>query len=412
MLIVSHPTANNNTRELALALCETGQLREFHTCIAACGDNFFQQLSDLPGFSEIKRRACSDALYSYLRLHPWREIGRLGLGRLGIDFLNRHESGFFSVDALYRSFDKNVSKRVRKSKSSAVYCYEDGALETFRAAKKNGAKCIYDLPIAYWRVSRALIDEEAERLPSWRRTLVGTFDSAAKFARKEEELDLADMVVCPSHFVFDSIPERVRATKKICIIPFGSPSISQLLDSKKREPSSKLRILFAGSMTQRKGLADVFAAFKLLDPKKYELHVMGTPIANLAFYYNQFPNFIHHQTRSNEKVLELMRSCDVFVLPSIVEGRALVQQEAMSCGLPIIVTKNAGGEDLVEDGKAGFLVPIRSPEAIAEKLEILNRDRDLLETMRFSAKDKASQLTWASYRGKISKAVESLISAS
>ena len=407
MILISHPTGNNNFREVSYAFFENSQLCELHTCIAACGGNFFHQLADLPGLSEVKRRACSDALYSYLRLHPWREIARLAVGRLGIDFQNRLMSGFFSVDALYRSFDKNVSKRVRKSKASAVYCYEDGALETFRAAKKNGAKCIYDLPIAFWRVSRALLDEEAERLPAWRRTLVGTFDSADKLARKDEELDLADMVICPSRFVFDSIPDSVRASKKICVIPFGSPDVSQITNNKKRESSSKLRVLFAGSMSQRKGLADVFAAFKLLDPTKYELHVMGAPIDNLSFYYNQCSNFIHHPTRSNEKVLELMRSCDVFVLPSIVEGRALVQQEAMSCGLPIIVTKNAGGEDLVEDGKAGFLVPIRSPLAIVEKLEILQRDRELLTYMSSAAKEKSQQLNWASYRLKISQALAS-----
>jgi glycosyltransferase involved in cell wall biosynthesis len=183
------------------------------------------------------------------------------------------------------------------------------------------------------------------------------------------------------------------------------------LDKKKGEPSSKLRILFAGSMSQRKGLADVFAALKMLDPKKYELHLLGSPVTEMEFYRNEYSSFIHHPPRSNDKVLELMRSCDVFVLPSIVEGRALVQQEAMSCGLPIIVTKNAGAQDLVEDGKAGFLVPIRSPESIAEKLDILNRDRGLLASMSSAAKEKANQLTWASYRVKISEVVRSIISA-
>jgi glycosyltransferase involved in cell wall biosynthesis len=409
MVVLSHPTGNSFVREAAIGFHEKQLLREFNTCIGACGDNFFQLLASFPFLKEINRRAYACELAPYLRLHPWREFGRLVAEKMGINFLTKNESGFFSVDAVYQSFDKSVAKNLMTKHFLAVYCYEDGALETFRAAKKKGAKCIYDLPIAYWRANRALLDEEVERLPSWRQTLVGTFDSVAKFARKEEELDLADMVVCPSHFVFDSIPERVRASKKIYIIPFGSPRISQLLDSKKREPSSKLRILFAGSMTQRKGLADVFAAFKLLDPKKYELHVMGTPIADLSFYYDQCQNFIHHPSRSNEKVLELMRSCDVFVLPSIVEGRALVQQEAMSCGLPIIVTKNAGAEDLVADGKAGFLVPIRSPQVIAEKLEILQRDRNLNESMGNAAKEKARQLTWATYRAKISQIVASFI---
>ena len=64
------------------------------------------------------------------------------------------------------------------------------------------------------------------------------------------------------------------------------------------------------------------------------------------------------------------------MLPSIVEGRALVQQEALSCGLPIIVTPNAGGEDLVEEGITGHLVPIRSPEKIAEAISSLLADRN------------------------------------
>ena len=63
-----------------------------------------------------------------------------------------------------------------------------------------------------------------------------------------------------------------------------------------------------------------------------------------------------------------MQQHDALILPSIVEGRALVQQEALSCGIPIVVTPNAGGEDLIEDGITGHLVPIRSPEKIAEKV--------------------------------------------
>ena len=63
-----------------------------------------------------------------------------------------------------------------------------------------------------------------------------------------------------------------------------------------------------------------------------------------------------------------MMEHDALVLPSIVEGRALVQQEALSCGLPIIVTPNAGGEDLVEEGKTGHIIPIRSPQSIMRLL--------------------------------------------
>src|SRR5690606_32851650 len=107
------------------------------------------------------------------------------------------------------------------------------------------------------------------------------------------------------------------------------------------------RILFVGSMGQRKGLGDLFAAMRHFSPKEVELVVMGSLLAPMEFYKEQLPHFRYEGGRPNEQVLTLMRSCDVFCLPSIVVGRALVMQEAMSQGLPIIITPNTGGEDLV-----------------------------------------------------------------
>ena len=96
-----------------------------------------------------------------------------------------------------------------------------------------------------------------------------------------------------------------------------------------------------------------------------------------------------------------MRTHDALVLPSIVEGRALVQQEALSCGLPIIVTPNAGGEDLVEEGITGHLVPIRSPEKIAEAIRALIKKKNPIEEIRKLCQKKAKQYTWPSYAQNI-----------
>jgi glycosyltransferase involved in cell wall biosynthesis len=93
------------------------------------------------------------------------------------------------------------------------------------------------------------------------------------------------------------------------------------------------------------------------------------------------------------------------VLPSIVEGRALVQQEAMAGGLPLIVTRNAGGEDLIVEGETGFLVPAGAPEAIAEKIEWFLQNRDKLPAMREAARAKAAKLTWAAYGDQILHAI-------
>jgi glycosyltransferase involved in cell wall biosynthesis len=162
-------------------------------------------------------------------------------------------------------------------------------------------------------------------------------------------------------------------------------------------------------MTQRKGLADVFAAMKLLKFKDIELVVMGSLQADLGFYRAEYADFLYEPPRPHAEVLALMRSCDVLVLPSIVEGRALVQQEALSCGLPIVVTANAGGEDLIEEGKTGFLVPIRRPEAIAEKLAWFAEHRAEIPSMADEARKMAGATNWRAYENKVITGIQRLI---
>jgi glycosyltransferase involved in cell wall biosynthesis len=106
-----------------------------------------------------------------------------------------------------------------------------------------------------------------------------------------------------------------------------------------------------------------------------------------------------------------MQTCDLLVLPSIVEGRALVQQEAMACGLPVITTRNAGADDLIVDGETGFLVPIRSPEAIAQRLHWFASNRSRLSGMGIAAQNRARELTWPGYGEKIVTAIRELIHA-
>jgi len=145
-------------------------------------------------------------------------------------------------------------------------------------------------------------------------------------------------------------------------------------------------------MTQRKGLADVFAAIKMLNSADVELVVMGSPIQSLSWYQERSPAFTYEPPRPHREFLELMRTCDVLLLPSLVEGRALVQQEAMACGLPVIATRNAGADDLIADGETGFLVPIRSPGEIAAKLEWCLRNRAAVAGMGIAAQERARQL--------------------
>jgi hypothetical protein len=85
---------------------------------------------------------------------------------------------------LRESSDRHVARRL--GSCSAVYCYEDSALETFRTAERIGIRRFYELPIMYWETVQKLLREEAERHPEWEPTLQATRDSPGKLERKEK----------------------------------------------------------------------------------------------------------------------------------------------------------------------------------------------------------------------------------
>lgn len=417
-VIVSHPTSNQNNRAVLKGLVEAKMLHEFYSSIAVFEGDFLTKVSRLSAFNDILRRNFDLELKAFTKTSPKYELGRVLFSKLGFKGLVRHETGRFSVDAVYQYIDKKVASKLEKGYNlgvDAVYAYEDGAYQSFKEAKKYGIKCIYDLPIAYWETSQKLMQEEFERLPEWRDTIKsGLSDSKEKLIRKESELKMADTIVVPSHFVKNSIPKWAES-KQIIMTPFGTPEmldvnlIPQARDYqslKQNDLKRPLRILFVGSMTQRKGLGDLFEAINIVNSSDVELVVLGSLKAPYEFYSTKIKGgFTYEKVRPHHEVLELMKTCDVFCLPSIVEGRALVMQEAMSQGLPIIITPNSGGEDLVKEAETGFLVPIRSPKSIAEKIIWFLDNRAQIKSMGEAAKLHAASYTWKAYSDRIVKAL-------
>ena len=400
-IFVSHPSGNNFSRAVLRRFDKEGLLAGFHTSIVANPSAPWLKLLPSKIRGEWLRRTYPIES-SRIITRPLLEFLRLTLPKIGLVKYTRGENRFASLDAVYIDSDKNLARKLpdllNKNSFEGVYVYEDAAIETFKVAKQLGLTCIYDLPIAYWETGRRLMMEEAQRMPSWAVTLGGGIkDSEEKLRRKTEELRLADVVVVPGSFVKDSLPAWA-GNKKIIVAPFGSPDTPPGQEPVKKSMTNRpLRVLFAGGMGQRKGLGDLFNAVKILNTKNIELVVLGSPLAPLDFYKNEFQDFRYESTRPNAKVLELMQSCDVFCLPSIVEGRALVMQEAMSQGLPLIITENSGGSDLIMEGKTGFLVPIRSPQAIAEKISWFLDNRSMIPEMSNAARQHAAKYTWENY---------------
>ncbi len=404
MILLAHPTGNANVRHAALALAEDKLLAEFWTCVSW---NLHSPLARvLPrGLREqLARRALPEPVRQFAHHVPWREAGRMLASRLGWDFPCRHERGFCSIDAVFRSLDRRVARRVAAMHEvKAVYAYEDGAAATFEAARARGIACIYDLPIGYWRAAHRIYAEEAEREPQWACTLTGMRDSAEKLARKDRELELADTVIVASTFTRQTIQAAPRCPSQIHVIPYGAPAaIAAPAD---RPGGEKLRVLFAGSLGQRKGLSYLLEAADRLRGR-VELTLLGTKVSEDCPPLNEA--LARHRwirTLPHAEVLREMGRHDVFVFPSLFEGFGLVILEAMAQGLPVIATPHTAAPDLIQDGQDGFIVPIRSAEAIAEKLDLLAGDSALLSAMKIAARATAASRTWESYHSQLCRAV-------
>jgi glycosyltransferase involved in cell wall biosynthesis len=404
-ILMSHPTGNQYVRNALRSLVEQNMLAEFWTAIAWNPESAWNRFLPAGVRSQLSRRAFVDAPKGKVRSVPFREVVRLGVRFTPLDSLLCSEERPFSVIGMFRHFDGRVARRLREIEVDAVYSHEGGALKTFRQARLQGAKTFYELPSSHWYWEHELLSEEAERNPEFAGLLPKLRDSNLHITEKDEEVRLSDLVFVPSEHVRRTLA-GVVPDEKIRVINYGAPPVRPRKNnsSKANEP---LKVLFAGSLTQRKGIGYLLEAIDQLG-SQVELTLLGArysanPRVDDACSRNRW-----FETLPHASVLDLMQQSDVLVLPSLAEGCALVVLEALACGLPVIVTPNTGSLEFVRDGFEGFVVPICRADAIADRLDVLNRDRQLLADMSTTAQATAELKSWASYRENWLEAVRAV----
>ncbi|AFY90182.1 MAG: D-inositol-3-phosphate glycosyltransferase [Chroococcidiopsis cubana SAG 39.79] len=406
-----HPTSNPFARNAALALGEANLLQEAITTIAYNPKgvlsrylNLLPQKISTRVALELGRRAWTAPVNVPMRSHPWQEAIRLALVKTKLShLLNLGRQG--PIDWVYTSLDRHVSQHHLQN-LDAVYAYEDGAAIAFEVAKQRGILCLYDLPIPFYRMSRDLQAQEAERFPELAPALQAVKEPAWKIERKEREIQLADHVFVASSITQRSLLDVGVKPEKISVIPYGAP-IDYFHPQTKTD--KLFRALFVGRVGPRKGFHYLLQAWQ-------ELHLPDAEL--LAIGINEFPNnwltqyqdiFRYIPSLPHAALNEYYSTASVFVFPSLVEGFGLVLLEAMACGIPVITTPNTAGPDILTDGVEGFIVPIRDVAALKEKLEWCYSHPEELAQMGKAARQKAEQLTWGLYRQQLASRVQELL---
>jgi glycosyltransferase involved in cell wall biosynthesis len=407
-LTIYHPQGNANVRASALAFEEAGILYEYHTSIACFEGTYLNAIARLGPFAEFKRRKLETSLKEFTRTSPSLEIARILASKGKFNNLIKHETGIFSVNAVTKNLDKKVSSSIARSKArglTAIYAYEDGAVQSFREAKKLGLKCIYDLPTGYWRAKLKILEAEKAKFPDWQNTIRALIDSDEKLSLKDEEISLADSIIVASRFTASTLSFYPGKLPPVQIVPYGFPPVTNKRTYNNLSTGSPIKLLFVGNLSQQKGIANLFEAVKGLEDR-VSLTLIGkkatddcAPLNAALALHTYIPGLPHHQ------VLEAMRSHDIMVFPTLFDGFGLVITEAMSQGTPVITTQHSAGPDLIENGKNGWLVEAGSTEELRKIIEhLIEHPREIAEAGK-SAMETAKLRPWTVFRKELAEAV-------
>lgn len=406
-ILVSHPTLNSNSKNVVKGLLKNKLLYKLYTCIAIFPDQFLNTLGNNSKLKDLKRRRLDKGWQAHTVSKSWYEFGRLLASKLHLEPLVAHEKGFFCIDKVYQKHDQWVARTLNKAQKNglkAVYAYEDGALYSFEKAKKLGVSCIYDLPIGYWKTARILMQDEFDKNPAWASTLTGFNDSEVKLKRKDQELALADVIFVASSFTKKTLEDYQGSLAPIKVIPYGFPEVKAIRVYKPLV-NRKLKVLFVGGLSQRKGLSYLFEAVKGLETE-VELTIVGNKaVPNCKALNEALEQHTWIPSLSHEQVLACMRDHDVFVFPSLFEGFGLVITEAMSQGVPVITTNRTAGPDLITTGANGWIVPASSSIAIKDVLIAILNKPELLAQFGLAAQQKAQTRPWSVYSQEMADAI-------
>lgn len=412
--IVHHLTGNANVKAALAGFREADLLAAFYVTIAAFPSSWLDRMGSVNAFAEIRRRRFDKTLKPFVKTWPWMEAGRILSPKAGFNSLTKKETAPFFVDAVVQNLDRHVASHLEKMAakgSQAVYGYEDTAILSFQEAKRIGLKCLYDLPIGYWRAAHRIFKQEEERWPQWASTLIGLQDASKKLQRKDDELSLADAVFVASSFTKKTLDDYAGPLAPVTVIPYGFPPVFGQRSYATKSRFQPLRVLFVGSLTQRKGIADLFAAAATLG-RHVELTVVGTkPHDNCAALNVELRKHRWIPSLSHDGVLQLMREHDVLVFPSLFEGFGLVITEAMSQGTPVITTDRTAGPDLITHNENGWLIEAGSTQALQAALENLLYKPDILADAGQAAITTAAQRPWNCYGTELAAAVRSFLTS-
>jgi len=330
---------------------------------------------------------------SKVQTFPWTHLAQLAVQRYMPNWTWAQEELGHATALL---FDEWLDLQLANTEIDALIALSGVGYKTGRHVQKRGGLFICDRGSTHHRFQEEIVRDELKR---WGLTLKPITELRRKVGERECGIyDIADAITVPSQFAAKTFIEYGVLKEKIHVIPYGVR-----LDKFKPAappPTNSFEVLFVGQVGIRKGVPYLLEAFSLLNHPNKQLSIIGTVSVQMKSLLNKLPlehvEFVGGIAQS--ELPGYMSRSHVIVLPSIEEGLALVQGQAMACGCPVLATMNTGSEDIYTDGVEGFIVPIRDVEALRDRMQQLADNPDLQIRMRKAALRRVTKLGgWHKY---------------
>ena len=364
---------------------------------------------------ELERRGHLSMVYSTF---PWRRLKREGLPHSRVEtfpwlhapefLLQKYRIGNrWLYDQMGYSnallFDEWTLRRIPPC--DAFIAISGAGLKTGHKVQQRGGRFICDRGSTHIRYRAELIEQEHLRwgVPE------NSQDDPRDLAREEAIYEAADAVTVPSSYSRQSYLDRGIPAKKIHVLPYGV-----LLDRFQKvadPPTDRFEVLYVGRVSLPKGFPYLLQAFDRLPVKNKHLTVIGGVQPEMDRVLEKLPreNVTFLGTMPQAQLKDHMSRSHVMVMPSLDEGMALVQGQAMACGCPVIATTNTGAADLFTDGVEGFIVPIRDPDALTVRMQQLSEDPTFQRRMSEASLARVRNLGgWQQYGDTWEKLLEKL----
>jgi glycosyltransferase involved in cell wall biosynthesis len=238
-------------------------------------------------------------------------------------------------------------------------------------------------------------------------------------------LGSARKVIVLSESLAEYAVKRGASPERIVVVPSGidcslfNPERSEVLNDadaireKLGIPSDSVVVGYIGRIVPVKGLKYLVLALNDVKKRRKDIHLLivgdGFEKAELQRMTRKL-RLNAHFVGWEKNVPPFYAAIDIFVLPSLFEGLSNSLLEAMAMGKPIIATRVGGNKDIILNGKNGFLIPTRNPQAISSHINKLVESTQLRETIgRFNRETALKEFRWEKTVSKIEQIYEDIV---